>query len=89
MLLAVNPGFSPERALTFELSLPATKYNDPDRIAAFYQRALASLSAAPGVAHAGIVETLPLAGASDATIVHIPERHDSPGKEPYANYSII
>jgi putative ABC transport system permease protein len=87
-LLAVDPGFNPGRALTFELSLPTTKYEDPDRIAAFYQKALASLSAIPGVAHAGIGETLPLAGASDATIINIPGRHDLPGKEPYANYSI-
>ena len=49
---------------------------------------MANLSAIPGVAHAGIVETLPLAGASDATLIHIPGRHDLPGKEPYANYSI-
>jgi predicted permease len=87
-LLAVDPGFNPGRAFTFELSLPETKYKDPDRIAAFYQRALASLSAIPGVAHTGIVETLPLAGASDATLIHIPGRRDLPGKEPYADYSI-
>jgi putative ABC transport system permease protein len=88
-LLAVDPGFNAGRVLTFELTLPGTKYADPDHIAAFYLRALTMLRAIPGVAHAGIVETLPLAGASDATLIHIPGRSDPPGKEPYANYSIV
>ncbi len=88
-LLAVDPGFNAERVLTFELSLPGTKYKDLEHIVAFYQKALPSLSAIPGVAHAGIVETLPLAGASDACLIHISGRSASPGKEPYANYSIV
>ncbi len=88
-LLAVDPGFNARGVLTFELSLPAAKYENSDRIAAFYRKTLTILSAIPGVAHAGIVETLPLDGASDATVIHIPGRTDLPGKEPYANYSIV
>jgi len=87
-LLSVDPGFKAERVLTFELSLPGTKYKDADQIAAFYQRALQSLRAIPGVVHAGIVETVPLAGASDGSLIRLPDRPAAPGKEPFANYNI-
>jgi predicted permease len=87
-LLSVDPGFNPERVLTFELSLPSTKYQDGDRIAAFYQKAVQSLRAIPGVEHAGIVETIPMAGASDGSLIRLPDRPAAPGKEPFANYNI-
>ena len=88
-LLAVDPGFNAERVLTFELLLPGAKYKDLDHIVSFYKEALPSLETIPGVASAGIVETMPLAGASDATIIQIAGRSDPPGKEPFANYSIV
>jgi predicted permease len=87
-LLAVDPGFHAERVLTFELSLPGTKYKDSDHIVAFYQKVLQSLRAIPGVAHAGIVETIPMTGASDGSLIRVPGRSAAPGKEPFANYNI-
>jgi putative ABC transport system permease protein len=87
-LLDVDPGFNAERVLTFELSLPGTKYKDNDRIVTFYQKALRSLRTIPGVAYAGIVEMVPMAGAADGSLIRIPDRPAQPGKEPFANYSI-
>ena len=87
-LLAVDPGIHAERVLTFELSLPGTRYQDFDRIAAFYKKTLQSLRAIPGVVDAGIVETIPMAGASDSSVIRLPDRPAVPGKEPYANYNI-
>jgi putative ABC transport system permease protein len=87
-LLAVDPGFKAEQVLTFELSLPGTKYKDGNRIAAFYQRVLENLRAIPGVQHAGIVETIPMAGASDGSLIRLPDRPATPGKDPFANYNI-
>jgi predicted permease len=87
-LLAVDPGFNPERVLTFELSMPGTKYKDNDRVAAFYQKALPALRAIPGVAHAGLVETIPMAGASDGSLIRLPDHPAVPGKEPFANYNV-
>src|ERR1700744_499479 len=86
-LLAVDPGIHAERVLTFELSLPATKYKDAD-IVSFYQKALASLGAIPGVEHAGIVETIPMSGSSDGSLIRLPGLPAAPGKEPFANYNI-
>ncbi|MGD0134009.1 MAG: ABC transporter permease [Bryobacteraceae bacterium] len=87
-LLAVDPGFNPERVLTFELSMPGTKYKDNDRVAFFYQKALPALRAMPGVAHAGLVETIPMAGASDGSLIRLPDHPALPGKEPFANYNV-
>ena len=41
-MLGANAGFNPTRVLTFQLSLPATKYNDTDRMAQVYQKALSA-----------------------------------------------
>jgi putative ABC transport system permease protein len=87
-LLAVDPGVHAERVLTFELSLPGRKYQDANQIVAFYNKALQGLRAMPGVAYAGIVETIPLTGSSDSTVIRLPDRPAIAGKEPYANYNI-
>lgn len=87
-LLAVDPGIHAGRVLTFELSLPGTKYKDAAGIVSFYQKALQSLSTIPGVAHAGIVETIPMSGSSDGSLIRLPGLPAAPGKEPFANYNI-
>jgi putative ABC transport system permease protein len=87
-LLAVDPGFKAEQVLTFELSLPGSKYKDADRIAAFHQTALQSLAAIPGVMHAGLAETVPMAGASDGSLIRFPDRPAEQGQQPFANYNI-
>jgi putative ABC transport system permease protein len=62
-LAAVDPGFDVQQALTFELSLPAARYEDNEaRQIAFFDQLLPSLRALPGVQAAGAVLTLPLTG---------------------------
>jgi putative ABC transport system permease protein len=87
-LLSVDPGFRAERVLTFELSLPARKYQDSDRVVRFYQSVLGSIRAIPGVNHAGVVETVPMGGAPDGSLIRLPGRPAVRGKEPFANYNI-
>ena len=58
-LVQEDPGFQPARVLTVNLDLPAS-YSDFRKIADFYDRLLASLRAAPGVADAGLANFLPL-----------------------------
>ena len=61
-LQAVDPGFKPEQALTFELTLPDSRYlQDPQRLA-FYDDLLPRLRALPGVRSASAVLGLPLSG---------------------------
>lgn len=58
-LRAINPGFNPEKVLTCQISLPQSKYQDP-QILAFFQQLLDRVRALPGVKAAGATMTLPL-----------------------------
>lgn len=89
-LLGTNPGFNPSHVLTFELSLPATKYPDQPHIVALYQNALQRVRSIPGVQAAGIVETVPMGGATENTGIRIPGRPPaSPNETLTANYTMI
>jgi predicted permease len=88
-LLTVDPGFHPANVLTFELSLPAAQYPDQPHITAFYQEALRRLEALPGVQSAGVVETIPLDGATEATALRIPDRPETNSTDiPMSNYTM-
>ncbi len=61
-LQAVDPGFRPDRTLTFELTLPDVRYKeDPPRVDLF-DRLLPRLRALPGVESTAGVMGLPLSG---------------------------
>ena len=58
----VDPGFQPESALTFRISLPETAYRDEPQRAAFFDELRTRLRALPGVRAVGAVTGLPLNG---------------------------
>jgi predicted permease len=88
-LLKVDPGFAPEHVLTFELSLPGSKYPDQAHTTALYQNVLRKLRSTPGVESAGIIETLPMGGATESTGIRIPGHIPADKNEtPYSNYTI-
>ena len=61
-LVGVDPGFRPERLLTFNLALPSSKYgNDTLRLAAF-DRVSEVIAAVPGVTATGATSVLPFSG---------------------------
>ncbi len=83
-----DSGFRPERVLTFQLTLPASKYPDPDRMAQLYTRALSALREVPGVGAAGLSSAVPMGGAPDSTVIRIPGHAPADERErPFANYS--
>jgi len=61
-LAAVDPGFNPDRTLTFRLSLPGAEYPAPEQIVTFADQLREGLAALPGVTSVGINPWLPLAG---------------------------
>jgi putative ABC transport system permease protein len=63
-LAAVDPGFQVKPALTFELSLPDSRYEERERQVAFFDQLLPRLQAIPGVTSAAGVISLPLSGTS-------------------------
>jgi predicted permease len=88
-MLQVDPGFQPEHVLTFQLSLPAIKYPDAARQARFYGDVRAKLQALPGVDAVGIVETIPMAGSTEATGLRFPGRPAADGKNRgFSNYTV-
>jgi MacB-like periplasmic core domain len=72
----VNLGFQPDRLLTFQLSLPQTKY-PVDKAAVFYRTLLESLDSIPGVRCAAVSSGLPF-GAGNYTTTPIATTGPSP-----------
>jgi putative ABC transport system permease protein len=58
----VKPGFSPERVLTAQVVLPASRYPDAPARRAFYARLLERVRALPGVSAAGLTSNVPFNG---------------------------
>lgn len=63
-LLAISPGFEPRGAIAAGIQLPGARYPRPASIVAFYDRLLARAAALPGVAAAGLGDTLPFGGSN-------------------------
>ncbi len=70
-LVSVNPGFHPERVLTFGISAPPSKYADRHSLRTLTSDILAHMRGIPGVSSAAIVAGLPLGGFTMRTSVHI------------------
>jgi putative ABC transport system permease protein len=64
-LTNVDPGFNAMDALVMNLALPLPRYPDGDKQRAFYQQLLGRLPSLPGVQSIGIVNPLPISGASN------------------------
>ncbi|HEX8559122.1 MAG TPA: ABC transporter permease [Pyrinomonadaceae bacterium] len=75
---SVDPGFRPERILTFDFALPAAKYKGEPEIAAFYEQFAARAAALPGVERAALVSALPLAGGADILAFVVEGRPELP-----------
>ncbi|HEU4631082.1 MAG TPA: ABC transporter permease [Gemmatimonadaceae bacterium] len=59
----VDPGFETANLLTGVVSLPATKYDTPEKRVAFFDAVGERLRAAPGVERVAFVANLPLSGS--------------------------
>ncbi len=58
-LLDQDLGFRPERALTFDLALPESRYPNAPRVRAFYADLLGRIAALPGVVAVGGAKEIP------------------------------
>ncbi len=88
-LLSVDPGFNPSRVLTFELSLPDSKYQDTAHIVALYRTLLDRLQSVSGVQSVGIVKTVPMGGATDGSGIRFTEDPPRDSRQlSYANFVV-
>ena len=58
----VDPGFSSENVLTAQIGLPQTRYPDPPKITAFWERLVAKARELPGVSAVGLTSNVPFNG---------------------------
>src|SRR5262245_12878331 len=61
-LTRVNPGFSPENALTMNLPTSRAKFTTEPQVADYYQRLVARVKTIPGAIEAGVASRLPFSG---------------------------
>ena len=63
-------GFETDSRLTFSLWAPETRYDTPEKTAAYYANALEQIQAIPGVENVGTTMALPLSGTSYSISMH-------------------
>jgi putative ABC transport system permease protein len=80
-LRSVNPGFEPHGVITASVALPRVRYARPGDVTGFFDRALSSLLAIPGVKAAAMASVVPLAGDFDRTGYVIEGRASRPGEQ--------
>jgi putative ABC transport system permease protein len=87
----VSLGFTAERLLTGQISLPQAKYFEDHRVVDFYKRLLEHLEMLPGVRSASMVSALPFGGTHLRDPFSIEGRpYDTASKTPQvANFQVI
>jgi len=89
-LRAVDPGFNPAGVLTMTVSVAGTSHADPAKRAIFYERLLEAARGVPGIASAGMINHLPLAGDIWAFPYEVEGRPEAPpGEGLSATYRVV
>jgi len=89
-LRQVNPGFQPERVLTFRLSLPSSSYPESFQVTNFYREILRRIESLPGVTSAGAVSALPLSGSGSSGTTTVESRAVAPdNSSPEADWRAV
>jgi putative ABC transport system permease protein len=89
-LRSVDPGFDADSALSFQVSLPATRYDTDERRVLFWDELTARLGAVPGVTAVGAIQHLPLGGAGTRITFEVEGREPPPpGEEPALAVRIV
>jgi len=84
-LLAVDPGFKPQRVGAFDVGLNGVRYEDIARQRQFYREARERLVKVPGVRAAAAISNLPLGGVENLSFLFIEGTPPpSAGNEPLA-----
>jgi putative ABC transport system permease protein len=81
-LRSVDPGFSADGVLTFELQPLGTKYRDDRAAAQLYDRLVERFEALPGVGRAGAINSLPLTDEGNGVAAVVEEFPPAEGEFP-------
>ncbi|MBI3451098.1 MAG: ABC transporter permease [Acidobacteria bacterium] len=88
-VLAVDPGFRPERVLTMAVSLPSTTFADRPAIVAWYRDLPERLATVPQIESVSAVNALPISGGDAQGNVTIEGRAFVAGEVPSASFRRI
>ena len=77
----IDLGFKPEHVLTMRVSVPAARYDTPEKVVDFYRQLNEKVRALPGVQSAGFVRVLPLATTIGDFGLDVEGFEESPGRE--------
>ncbi|MDQ6886049.1 MAG: ABC transporter permease [Gemmatimonadota bacterium] len=83
-LAIVDPGFRPERVMTFSMSLPASKYKEKKDTRPFTRELVDRLARLPGVQSAAVVFGLPMGETSRISSLAIEGQARTAGTSPEA-----
>jgi predicted permease len=89
-LRSVNPGFEARGLITAQLMLSPVRYDNPEKLRAFYLAALDRLKALPGVQAVAATVALPFAQGPFTASFAIVGHPGSPGQPwPYGGYNLV
>jgi putative ABC transport system permease protein len=82
-LMAVDPGFTPERVVTMRLTLPDAKYPTIGGWTSFHQELIRRVTALPAVEAAGVNSSVPLeGGGNESSVMKEGDPPPSPDRPP-------
>jgi putative ABC transport system permease protein len=88
-VLRVDPGFDTEHVVALDVALPAAAYPTGERRLQFYERAMAEISAVPGITAAGATSALPLEGDTWVDAITRVEEAGGRGEPLTANFRFV
>ncbi len=87
-ILKVDPGFDPQKVVTFRIGVPDARYSEQQQVQLYHQL-LPALQALPGVQSATAAYPLPMTGADINISFFIAGQPTRPADEPSAPVSLI
>ncbi len=88
-LLAVDKGFSSERTLTVDVTLPRQTYTNPAQQQSFYDSVLREVQRLPGISHTGWISKLPFEGQEEVNGIRAVDRPTDQLHAPLANFRFV
>ncbi|MFA5909772.1 MAG: ABC transporter permease [Vicinamibacterales bacterium] len=88
-LARIDLGFNPDRMLTMRLSIPAARYDSPEKVVDFYRRLMERVRTVPGVEAAGAVRALPLATSIGDYGLDVEGYQEGPGRNAKGDWQIV
>ena len=85
----IDLGFNPEQVLTMRVSVPAARYDTPEKVIEFYRLLNERVRAIAGVQSAGFVRVLPLATTIGDYGLDIEGFQESPGVNAKGDWQIV